>query len=73
MANGCKRAFQIVVELLDDILSIFSHSVQSGLRSFAYNAVEQVMLDLLHKDVNGKSLDAQAAKYFDTNSAAEGL
>lgn len=46
--------------------------MKSGIQSVAFNVVEQVMLDLLRKDVIGEALEAHIVKFFNTVAAAEG-
>lgn len=46
---------------------------QSGIRSVVYDVDEQLMLDLLRKDVIGEKLDRHIAKFFDTEAATDGL
>lgn len=62
-----------VEETSDDILHMSYLSEQSGIRSVVHNDVEQVMLDLLFKEVIGETLDDQTARLFDTNAAANRL
>lgn len=63
----------IVEEVLDDVLCKKFHNVQSGVRSVLYIVVDQVILDLLCKDVIEETLDLDIAKLFYTDEAAEGL
>lgn len=63
----------MVKEALDDVLRKMLHNTQRGVQSIIYNFVEQVVLDLLLKDVIGKSLNAHTLKSFDTDASAEGL
>lgn len=60
-------------EVLDQISRKTLQIVQTGVRSVVCKAVEQVMLDVLRKNVIRETLDAQTAKYFDTDAAAEWL
>lgn len=62
MATKCK-------EVLDDLLHKTLHSSQNGVRYVVYNVAEQVMLDVLHKDVMGETLDAYIAKFLDAHEA----
>lgn len=57
----------------DDILRTSFYKAQSGIRTVVYKAAEQVMLDVLRKDVIGKKLDAHIAKFLDTNAAPKCL
>lgn len=41
----------LVEEVLDDFLRASYHNVQSGMKSVDYNAVEQVMLELIRENV----------------------
>lgn len=63
----------MVEEALDDVQSRMYHRAQSGVLSVVFNVVEQVILDLLPKDVIGKLLEAHIAKSYDTDECAEGL
>lgn len=48
-------------------------NAQSGVQSVLYNFVEQVLLDLLRKEVIEETLDAHVTTFFDTDEAAKGL
>lgn len=63
----------VLEESLENILRESFHNWQSGIRSVVYNVLEQVILDLLRKDVIGETLEAHIGKVFDTDEAAEGL
>lgn len=56
-----------IKEPLGDILRTSCHNSQSGIRS----VVENVMLDLIHKEIIGETLDSYIANFCDTNAAAE--
>lgn len=58
-----------VKEALDDVLCKTLHNTQSGVRYAVYTVVEQVMLDLLRKDVIGGKSDTHSAKFFDMDQA----
>lgn len=60
-------------DFMDKILRTLIHNGQSDTRSIVYNAVEQVMLDMLCKEVIGERLDKHKAKLFDTDTEAQGL
>lgn len=60
----------LVEESSDDLLRMSYHNTQCWTRSVLYKAVEQVMLDLLHNDVIGETLQSHIAKFFDTDAAA---
>lgn len=49
------------------------HKVQKGIWSVVYNVVEQVMLDLLCKEVICETLDTKIAKCFDMEAATDRL
>lgn len=63
----------LVDESFDDMLCFSYHSAQSGFRSVVYIVLEQVLLDLLHKDVISDTMDALMTKCFDTCAAAKKL
>lgn len=66
----------VVEESLDEILKNRKTSfpiVQSAIQSVVYNFIEQVMLDLLLKDVIGDRLDPYKATFFDTETSGEGF
>lgn len=61
----------MVEEALDDILRTLFHNKQSGIQSVVYYILKQVMLDLLHKDVIGKTMDPNIAYILDLVSDLE--
>lgn len=63
----------IIEDLLDDILRKSIHNAQVGITSVMYDIDEQVVVELLHKDVDGDTLDAHIAKFFDIDAAADWL
>lgn len=63
----------MVDEPLNGVLHKMIHNAESGLRSVLYNVVEQVMVDMLQRDVIGKTLDAHIAKFLCTDEVAEGV
>lgn len=63
----------MVEKALDEVLRKTFHNGQSGVGSVVYNVVEQIMLDLLFKDVIGECFDAHIAKAVDMDEAAEGF
>lgn len=63
----------MIEELLDDILRKSLQNGQMDIRAVVYNTVDQVMLDVLHTDVNGDTLDAHIANFFDTDAAIDRL
>lgn len=58
---------------LDDLLWNHLRIVQTCFRSVLRIIAEHVMLDLVHKDVIGESLDAPIVKFIDPYPAAERL
>lgn len=56
---------------LDDIPCTSYCNAQSGIRSVVYRVLEQVMLDLLRKDVIEETMDAHIAKVLNTYAAAD--
>lgn len=52
----------LVEESLEDVLHTSYYNAQSVIRSFVFNAVEQVMLDIFRKDVIGETLKAHKAE-----------
>lgn len=44
----------------------------TGVQNIVYNVVEQLILNLLRKEVTGERLDAYNVKYFDMYAVAEG-
>lgn len=60
-------------EALDYVLLDTFHNLQRVIRSVLYTLVEQVMIDLLGKDVTGERLDARVMNIFDLYEAAEKL
>lgn len=65
--------WETIEESLNDILRKLLHNPQSGIHSGVYNVVDEVMLNLLHKDVILDTLDGHVAKIFDTEAAADRL
>lgn len=63
----------MIKEWLNNILRTSFHNAQSSIRSVVYNVFEPAMLNLLGQDVIDETLDAQIAKFFDTDAATEGL
>lgn len=63
----------LMEESLYSLLRQWPHSTQCGIRSVVYNILDQVMLDLLGKDVIRDTLGAHIAKLFDTDAAANRL
>lgn len=63
----------MVEEPLDDILRTLFLNVQSGIRSVVSSGIEQVMLDLLSKDVIGETLDAHIMENAEQDAVAEVL
>lgn len=63
----------LIDELLDDILRKLIHNGQSRIPSVVYNVDEQMMLDVLVKNVMGDTWDAHIAKFFHTNAAVDKL
>lgn len=59
----------MVGEALDEAVHISLYNARSGVRSVAYNVVEQMMLYLLRKNVIGKTLYAHIVKNFDIYAA----
>lgn len=47
----------MVKESLNDIMKTFLHNAQGDIASVVYKVIEQVMLELLHKDIIGETLD----------------
>lgn len=64
---------KLVEETPDNILCTFYHNAQGGLRSVSYNAVEQVLLDLLRKDIICEILAETIAKTFGAKAAVNRL
>lgn len=62
----------MVKESLDNILKTLGHNEQSRIRSILYIVVEQVILELLHNDIIGETLDTQMAPSFDTDALNSG-
>lgn len=60
----------MVEEYLARVLRTLFHNPQRIIQLVACNVVEQVMLDLLRKDVCGKMSDAHITKFLDTCAAA---
>lgn len=63
----------MVEELLIKILGMSFHKAVRSIRSVVYNVFEQVMLDLLWKDIAGETIDAHITKIFNTDAANEGF
>lgn len=63
----------LIEELLDDILRLSHHNAQSEIRSAMYNVREQIMLDLLRKEIIGETLGGHVAKLLDTDAAINRL
>lgn len=60
-----------VEEMFRDIMQTSYHIVQTGQRSVIYKVLEQVMLDMLQKDVIEDIIDTHIKKPLDTRNAAE--
>lgn len=63
----------LLEELLVDIFCSSYHSAENGIRLEVYSVLKRFILNLLHKDVIGKTLYAQVAKLFDTNADVDWL
>lgn len=70
VANGIVT---IVKEVQDDVLCKRLHTSQSDVWYIIYNFFEQETLYVLYKNVLWQMLDANIAKFFDTEEATEGL
>lgn len=62
---------RIVKESLDDILWTSFHNTKSVMQSVIYSVIELAKLDLLRKDVTGKTLEAHIAKLINNDAAAK--
>lgn len=62
-----------VQESLNEILKASFHHVQRRIRLVVYSVVEQVMLDLLRKEVIWETLGVHKAKFIDKDAAVEGF
>lgn len=62
----------MVEETLDDVLLKTFHNAQIGIWSVLCNVVEQVMLDVVCRDVIGKMFVDHIARFFDMDKAAQG-
>lgn len=63
----------MIKESLDKKLRKSLHNAQNGILSVMHSVVEQVMLNLLRKDVIEDTLEAHIPKVFDTYAAADRL
>lgn len=63
----------LVEESLDDSIRASYHNAQNGICSVVYNVVEKGKLDLLRKELLGKTLDADVSELFDLDAAADRL
>lgn len=68
-----KEVVTLVEKWLDDILSPSYHNTQSGIRSLVYCVTDQVMLNLLQRDVVLENLNTHIEKCFATGAASHGI
>lgn len=60
----------VLKQSLDDILHQSYYNDQRGVRLVLYTIGQQVMLDLMRKEIIGEDLDAHISKFFNTDAAA---
>lgn len=63
----------IVEESLEDTLRTLFFGTKSSVWYVLYDVIEQVMLDLVQKDVNSKTSQAHVKKGLDSDAAAMGI
>lgn len=68
-----KKLTDLFKVCLDYMTCMWYHNSQCGICSVVYNAVEQVLLDMLSENANGKTPYAHIARVFDTDSAPDRL
>lgn len=67
---GFKGIQLLVAELVDDILECANQKARVKARSIVYNVVEQILLDLLSRELMEEILANYIVKYFDTTDTA---
>lgn len=63
----------MIKKFLEERLSASFKNAQSSIESVVYKVVEQVVLDLLRKEIMGETMDSHIAKLFDTDAACDRL
>lgn len=68
-----KELLSTVGESLNDFIGTSFYNTQSIIWSVIYNVVEQVVLDLLRKNVIAETIDLHIAKILDSDGAPSGF